>query len=150
MAEPAGLTVLEPQQDKGNQAEAGRVASAILQPDPQVVGLAGFDWESGPGMGQAIRDMGRAGRVVATCVETEEQHLRLLKEGVLTACIGQKRKLFTYYGVMALRRASLGPRVQITPHGRAAGITPDPRQLQHGDLHRHPRQRRSVPRRRGK
>ena len=125
VAEPAGLTVLEPQQDKGNQAEAGRVAAAILQARPELVGLAGFDSESGPGMGQAIRESGRAGRVVATCVETEEQHLRLLKEGVLTACIGQKRELFTYYGVMALRDLARAA-VQITPHGRAAGISPIP------------------------
>ena len=45
--------------------------------------MAGFDSESGPGMGQAIREAGKAGQVVATCVEAEEQHLRLVKEGVL-------------------------------------------------------------------
>jgi ribose transport system substrate-binding protein len=123
--EPAGLTVLEPQQDKGNQAEAGRVAAAIIQARPDLVGLAGFDSESGPGMGQAIRESGRVGRVVATCVETEEQHLRLLQEGVLTACIGQKRELFTYFGVMALRDFARAA-VQITPHGQAARISPIP------------------------
>ena len=88
MVVPAGLTALEPQQDKGNQAEAARVAAAIIQARPELVGIAGFDSESGPGMGQALREAGKAGTVVATCVETEEQHLRLLKEGVLTACIG--------------------------------------------------------------
>src|SRR4051812_12438062 len=118
VTEPAGLTVLEPQQDKGNQAEAGRVSAAILQARPDLVGIAGFDSESGPGMGQAIREAGRIGKVVATCVETEEQHLRLLKEGVLTACIGQKRELFTYYGVMALHDFARAA-VQITPGGRA-------------------------------
>ena len=125
VAEPAGLTVLEPQQDKGNQAEAGRVSAAILQARPDLVGIAGFDSESGPGMGQAIREAGRVGRVVATCVETEEQHLRLIKEGVLTACIGQKRELFTYYGVRALRDYARAT-VQITANGRKAGICPIP------------------------
>jgi ABC-type sugar transport system substrate-binding protein len=123
--EPAGLVALEPQQDKGNQAEAGRVAAAILQARPDLVGLAGFDSESGPGMGQAIREAGRVGEVVATCVETEEQHLRLLKEGVLTACVGQKRELFTYYGVRALRDFARAT-VAITPNGRDAGISPIP------------------------
>src|SRR5262245_57448872 len=125
VVEPAGLTVLEPQQDKGNQAAAGRVAAAILQAHPDLVGLAGFDSESGPGMGQAIREAGRIGTLVATCVETEEQHLRLLREGVLTACIGQKRELFTYYGVRALRDFAHAT-IQITPHGREAGISPIP------------------------
>ena len=117
--------MLEPQQDKGNQAEAARVAAAILQARPDLVGIAGFDSESGPGMGQAIREAGKAGQVVATCVETEEQHLRLLKEGVLTACVGQKRELFTYYGVHG-PHDSRTPRVQITADGRAAGISPIP------------------------
>ena len=75
--------MLEPQQDKGNQAEAARVAAASLQARADLVGIAGFDSESGPGMGQAISEAGKAGRVVATCVEAEEQHLRLVKEGVL-------------------------------------------------------------------
>jgi ABC-type sugar transport system substrate-binding protein len=102
IAEAAGLSVMEPQQDRGNQAEAARVAGSLLQAHGDLVGMAGFDSESGPGMGQAIREAGKAGKLVATCVEAEEQHLRLLKEGVLTACIGQKRELFTYYGVKAL------------------------------------------------
>jgi ribose transport system substrate-binding protein len=125
VADPAGLAVLEPQQDKGNQAEAARVAAALLQARPELVGIAGFDSESGPGMGQAIREAGKAGQVVATCVETEEQHLRLVEEGILTACIGQKRELFTYCGLRALYDYAHSP-VQITPAGRRAAISPIP------------------------
>jgi ABC-type sugar transport system substrate-binding protein len=125
VAERAGLTVLEPQQDKGNQAEAARVAGALLQAHADLVGMAGFDSESGPGMGQAIREAGKAGRLVATCVEAEEQHLRLLRDGVLTACVGQKRQLFTYYGVRALYDFNHAT-VQRTADDRRAGITPIP------------------------
>lgn len=124
-AEKAGLTVLEPQHDKGSQAEATRVAAAILQARPGLVGMAGFDSESGPGMGLALRESGRAGKVVATCVETTEQHLRLLKEGVLTACIGQKRELFTYYGVKALHD-HVHATLRMTADDRRAGVTPIP------------------------
>jgi ribose transport system substrate-binding protein len=58
VATSAGLTVLQPQHDKGNQAEATRVSAAILQAYPNLVGIAGFDSESGPGMGQAIKEAG--------------------------------------------------------------------------------------------
>src|SRR4029077_6596508 len=92
----------EPQQDKGSQAEATRVAAAIIQSHRDLVGMAGFDPESGPGIGQAIKEANKAGKIVATCVDAEEQHLRLVKEGVLTAAIGQKRELFTYMGVKTL------------------------------------------------
>jgi ABC-type sugar transport system substrate-binding protein len=121
----AGLTVLEPQQDKGNQAEAGRVAGALLQAHADLVGMAGFDSESGPGMGQAIREAGKAGQLVATCVDAEEQHLRLVRDGVLTACIGQKRELFTYYGVKALHDYSHAT-LRLSQDDRRAGIDPIP------------------------
>ncbi len=125
VAEKAGLTVLEPFHDKGNQAEATRVAAAVLQTHPDLVGMAGFDSESGPGIGLAIREARVVGRVVATSVEAEPQHLRLLKEGVLTACIGQKRELFTYMGVKALHDAVHSP-LKFSADDARAGITPIP------------------------
>ena len=125
VAEKAGLTVLEPQQDKGNQAEAARVAASVIQAQPDLAGMAGFDSESGPGMGQAIKEAGKAGRIAATCVDAEEQHLRLVKEGVLTAAVGQKRELFTYMGVKALFEANHSP-LRFTSDDKRAGIVAIP------------------------
>lgn len=99
---PAGLSLMDPQQDKGNQSEAARVAAGLLQAHPDLVGMAGFDSESGAGMGQALKESGKVGTVLATCVDAEPQQLRFIKEGVLTASVGQKRALFTYQGVRAL------------------------------------------------
>ena len=125
VAEKAGLTCMEPQQDKGNQAEAVRVAAAILQAHPDLVGMAGFDSESGPGFGQAIKEAGKAGKIIATCVDAEEQHLRLVKEGVLTAAVGQKRELFTYMGVKALFEV-VHSKLKLTSDDKKAGIVPIP------------------------
>ncbi len=125
VAGPAGLEVMEPQPDKGSQAEAARVAGALIQAHPDLVGLAGFDSESGPGIGQAVREAGAADRITATCVDAEEQHLRLLKEGVLVACVGQKRELFTYQGVKTLFELRHPP-VRFTVDDRRAGISPAP------------------------
>lgn len=125
VAEPAGLTVLPPQQDKGSQVEAARVAASIIQAHPNLVGMAGFDSESGPGMGQAIKEARKAGQILATCVDDQEQHLRLCKEGVLTVLVGQKRELFTYLGVKALFEVKHSP-LKFTSNDRAAGIWPIP------------------------
>jgi ribose transport system substrate-binding protein len=125
VAVPAGLTVLEPQQDKGSQVEAARVAASIIQARPKLVGMAGFDSESGPGMGQAIKEAGKTGQIIATCVDDQEQHLRLCKEGVLTVLVGQKRELFTYLGVHALFAIKHSP-LQFTSNDSAAGIWPIP------------------------
>lgn len=131
LAEKAGLNCLEPQQDKGNQAEAARVAAALIQAHPDLVGMAGFDSESGPGFGQAIKEAGKAGKIVATCVDAEEQHLRLVKEGVLTAAVGQKRELFTYMGVKALFEV-VHAKLKFTSDDRKAGIVPIPIQFNTG------------------
>lgn len=125
IVEKAGCTVLEPFEDRGNQAEAARVTSSILQAHRDLVGIAGFDSESGPGMGIAIKEAGMSGKIVATCVETEPQHLELIDEGILTAAIGQKRALFTYMGVKALYDYVHSPLKQ-NPKYANTGLSPLP------------------------
>ena len=120
-----GQTILDPIHDKGNQAEATRLAAAMLQSHPDLIGMAGFDSESGPGIGQAIKEARKAGQLVATCVEAEPQQLRLVKDGVLTACIGQKRELFTYIGLKALHDLVNSP-LRFSTNDRAAGVSPIP------------------------
>jgi len=123
VAEKAGLVCMDPQQDKGNTAEATRVAAGIIQGTSDLVGMAGFDSESGPGMAQAIKEARKTGQILATCVEAEEPHLRFLKEGVLTACVGQKRELFTYLGVKSLFDLNHSP-LKFSKNDKAAGVSP--------------------------
>lgn len=125
VVEPAGLTVLEPQDDKGNPAESTRVATNILLAHPNLVGIAGFDSESGPGIGRAIKELGKTGKIIATTVEAEDQVLRYIKEGVITCGIRQKRQLFTYQGVKALHDI-VHTKLQFTPDDKRAGIMPIP------------------------
>ncbi|MEK7751218.1 MAG: substrate-binding domain-containing protein [Acidobacteriota bacterium] len=125
VVEKAGLQVMEPQQDKGNQAEAARVAAALLQAIPGLVGIAGFDSESGPGIALAIKESGKVGKLVGTAVDAEEQHLAALKEGALSALVMQKRELFTYYGVKALFDCVHSP-LRLTKDDRKAGVSPIP------------------------
>lgn len=125
VAAAAGLQVMEPQQDKGNQGEAARVASALLQAHSDLVGLAGFDSESGAGIGRAIKESGKVGSVLATCVDREPQQLKLIQEGVLTAAVGQKRALFTYHGVKSLYDI-VHSGIQFSGDDRKLGISPVP------------------------
>jgi ABC-type sugar transport system substrate-binding protein len=131
VVEKAGYACLEPLQDKGTIAEAARVAAGVLQAQPDLAGMAGFDSESGPGMGQAIKEAGKAGQIVATCVEAEAQHLQFVKEGVLTALVGQKRELFTYYGVRVLHDI-VHSNLRFTNDDRKAGVVPVPVALHTG------------------
>jgi ABC-type sugar transport system substrate-binding protein len=125
IVEPAGLSVLEPQDDNGNPADATRVAAALIQAHPDLVGMSGFDSESGPGMGQAIKEAGLAGKIIATTVEAEEQALQFIKGGILTAAVKQKRPLFTYQGVKALFDI-VHNTLRFTPDDKRTGIVPIP------------------------
>ncbi len=133
IAPKAGLTVMEPQHDAGNSAEAARVASAIIQGTPDLAGIAGFDSETGPGVALAIKEAGKAGKIIATCVDAEESHLRFVKEGVLTAAVGQKRELFTWFGVRLLYELRHSP-LRLTSDDRAAGVLPVPQVVYTGNF----------------
>jgi ABC-type sugar transport system substrate-binding protein len=131
VASPAGLTVMDPMQDKGNQAEAARVATAIIQATPDLVAIAGFDSESGPGIGLAIHESGKAGQIIGTSVEAEDQQLRYIKQGIMHAGIRQKRELFTYYGVKTLFDIVHSP-IRFTPDDERLGVVPVPVHLNTG------------------
>jgi len=119
--EKAGLIAMEPQHDHGDSAIAARVASTLIQSTPDLVGLAGFDSESGPGIGLAVKEAGKVGQIIVTCVDAEPVHLKLIKEGVIIAAIGQKRELFTYLGLRVLFDLNHSP-LKFTANDRKAGI----------------------------
>ncbi len=123
--EKAGVAVLDPQHDRGNQTVAAQVASSILQSTSDLVGMAGFDSESGPGMGVAVKEAGKTGKIIVTCVDAEPAHLQLIQEGVITAAVGQKRELFTYLGLKVLFDLNHSP-VRFSADDRQAGLFPAP------------------------
>mgnify|MGYP003347117224 CR=1 FL=1 len=53
-------------------------------------------------MVMAGRENGKTGKVIVTCVDADPPHLQLVREGVITAAVGQRRELFTYLGLKIL------------------------------------------------
>jgi ABC-type sugar transport system substrate-binding protein len=96
------ITYLGESDDMCNVEEAQRVTEELLHTYPDISGIAGFDVNSGPGIAQAVKAAKKAGRIKVTCVDVEPIHLKLCKEGVIQKLVGQKRKLFTYYGARLL------------------------------------------------
>ncbi|GAB3705469.1 sugar-binding protein [Spirosoma flavus] len=88
--------------DKANVEEAARITSDLLAAHPDLAGLCGFDSNSGPGIGLAVREAGKVGKVKITTVDWEPEHLQLVKAGVIQMLAGQKRELFTWYGAQFL------------------------------------------------
>ncbi len=88
--------------DMASVEEAKRITEELLATHPDIAGIAGFDVNSGPGIGAAIKQANMVGNVKVTCVDIEPEQLQLCKEGVVQKIIGQKRELFTYYGARLL------------------------------------------------
>lgn len=122
--EGSGNELLGPFEDKGEMTTAAQIATDLIRGNPDLVGLAGFD-EGSVGIGLAIKEEGKTGDIIATQVNPSPQQLQLLQEGHLYALTGQKRELFTYYGVKSLVEYNYNT-VRMTSDDKAAGILPLP------------------------
>ncbi len=119
--------------DKASVEEAARITSDLLRAHPDLAGVCGFDAMSGPGIGLAIREAGRTGKVKVTAVDWETEHLKLLKDGVIQHLVGQKRELFTWYGAQFLFDMVHGINA-LSADDRTAGIVPIPHHVNTGLL----------------
>ncbi|HTE25881.1 substrate-binding domain-containing protein [Flavitalea sp.] len=111
--------------DKANVETAARITADLLAAHPDLAGLAGFDSNSGPGMALSVKEANKAGKVILTTVDAEPEHLRLVKEGVISYLVGQKRELFTWMGAQFLfdmRHKTL----QLSHNDARAGVVPIP------------------------
>jgi ribose transport system substrate-binding protein len=111
--------------DKANVETAARLTADLLAAHPDLAGLAGFDSNSGPGMALSVREANKAGRIILTTVDAEPEHLRLVKEGVISYLVGQKRELFTWMGAQFLfdmRHKTL----ELSGNDARAGVVPIP------------------------
>ena len=82
--------------------ETARITSDLISSYPDLVALAGFTSETGPGIGLGIKEMNRVGKVIGTNVDASPILLKLLKEGVLQFLVEQKRETFVWYGAQFL------------------------------------------------
>jgi ribose transport system substrate-binding protein len=82
--------------------ETARITSDLISSYPDLIAIAGFTSETGPGIGLGIKEMNRVGKVIGTNVDASPILLKLLKEGVLQFLVEQKRETFVWYGAQFL------------------------------------------------
>lgn len=82
--------------------ETARITTDLINSVPDLVAVAGFTSETGPGIGLGIKEMNRAGKLIATNVDASEVLLKLMREGVLQYLVDQKRETFVWYGAQFL------------------------------------------------
>jgi ribose transport system permease protein len=82
--------------------ETAKVTSDLISSYADLVAVAGFTSETGPGIGLAIKEMNKIGKVIGTNVDSSELLLKLMREGVLQYLVDQKRETFIWYGAQFL------------------------------------------------
>ena len=107
---------------ESNSQKVAEKCANFIQSDPNLVGFAGFDSTTGPGIAQAIQEAGKIGTIYGTCSDGELEHLQGVKSGALIACVGYKRQFNTYYGVKILYDVNHSP-INFTKDDKGAGIT---------------------------
>lgn len=128
-----GISVVGKFDDKANVELAARITSDLLAAHPDIAGICGFDSNSGPGIALAVREAGKAGKVMITTVDWEPEHLALVKAGVIQMLAGQKRELFTWYGAQFLYDMVHQTNV-LSNNDAMAGITNIPYEINTGLL----------------
>ncbi|MFN4147512.1 MAG: substrate-binding domain-containing protein [Runella sp.] len=96
------LTFLGKYETHNTIEETARVVSDLISSYPDLVAVAGFSSETGPGIGMAVKEMNRVGKIIATNVDASEVLLKLMREGVLQYLVDQKRETFVWYGAQFL------------------------------------------------
>ena len=94
--------IIANEDDAGDASQAAQVTAALLAAHPDIAGIAGFDSESGAGIVRALREAGKAGKVVVTAMEQTPQFFKTVEDGSTSAIIVQNRELFTYYAFKML------------------------------------------------
>ncbi len=128
-----GIQILGKYNDKGNVEEAAHITADLIAANPDLGGICGFDSNSGPGIGLAVKEANKAGVIKVTTVDWEPKHLQFVKEGVIQLLVGQKRELFTWYGAQFLYDMAHGT-VALSADDAKAGISNIPYSVNTGTI----------------
>ncbi len=120
MANYPGIEIVDVFQTNSSVEVATTETYNIMAAYPNIAGITIIDGST-PGAGAALKEAGRTD-IVLTGMNLDSAQLKLLQEGVFSALVGQKRKLFTYYGATMLYDYLLSP-ISISKDDAAMGIS---------------------------
>jgi ribose transport system substrate-binding protein len=112
---------------------AASATAAFLQRHPNLAGIGCVEAAGGIGAGTAVREAGRAGKVIIVAMDRDNGTLDMIRDGLIHASIAQKTALMSYLGTKLLHGLKRGT-VQITTDDAKAGITPLPATIDTGIL----------------
>ena len=98
----SGLRIVQIGDSMSDAGSAAQTAAAILQQFPDLDAMMGIDIYSSLGIGNALKEEGKVGTVLATGFGRDDSLLELIDEGVVAATVVQRTALMPYYATLIL------------------------------------------------
>ncbi|MBM3211468.1 substrate-binding domain-containing protein [Candidatus Poribacteria bacterium] len=89
--------------DNEDTAKAVDLAETALLNNPDLAGFFGVYAFNGPSAAKAVKSAGKQGKVHIVAFDTTDEHLFMIKDGLIDAAIGQRQYFMGYLSVVVLR-----------------------------------------------
>jgi len=132
-ANAPNMEVLPVYDDEAVVAKAHSVTAALIQANPDVAVIAGFDGSSGGGICPAVREAGQSGKIKVVMNDILPAHMECLSEGTAQYIVGQKRHIFGPLALQTLYDINHSG-ISFTDRDAELGIYPAPDKIDTGFL----------------
>jgi ribose transport system substrate-binding protein len=102
VVEAAGVKPLETVNDKEDPVAALSLASSVLAANPDLVGAFGVYAYNGPAWARAVREAGKAGKILIVEFDATKENIDPIKEGTIYATVAQRQYFQGYLAVKLL------------------------------------------------
>lgn len=126
------VQIIETYNDGEDKAKALANAQAALQKYPDLSGFYGVYAFNGPACAQAVKMAGKIGKVKIVCFDTTAEHMQLIKQGLITATIGQRPFMMGYRSTEILYRMVTEGVDKVLSDLKMDKLPPEKRQLDTG------------------
>ena len=89
--------------DNEDTAKAVELAETALLNNPDLAGFFGVYAFNGPSAAKAVKSAGKAGKVHIVAFDTTDEHLFMIRDGLIDAAIGQRQYFMGYLSVVVLK-----------------------------------------------
>jgi len=96
-----GVKVVADEESGSNVEQVAANTAAVIQGNPDLTGMVGFDSEAGPGIVRAVAESGR-GNLIVTANEAGKDFFQTIKEGTVKAISMEKYETMDFFAVVLL------------------------------------------------
>jgi len=119
--------------DESDENKAADGVKAVIQANPDLVGVASVEATGGKGAATAVKEMNQVGKITIVSMDRDDTTLKLIENGVIHASVAQRTALMSYLGVKLMYYYNHA-RVPITQNDKQAGIVSMPLTIDTGTI----------------